>query len=244
MRSGAESHAGLRVAPPRSACARCGMRGQALCAAFDDPLLHELESVRIEQTLGAHATLFDEAEPASDFVMVVDGAVKLYKLLGDGRLQGLGFRFPGMLLGFEAGDVHHYGAETIVPSRVCRFPRRATERLRRLHPQLNERLLELAGLDLAEAQAQIVLLGRRTAEERLASFLLDIERLQVERGHAPSTIDLPMSRADMADYLGLTVETVSRSFSALRRAGVIALDGPTSVRVLDRLRMEQLAEPC
>jgi len=116
------------------------------------------------------------------------------------------------------------------------------DQLRVKIPSLNQRLLELAGEELAEAQRQIVLLGRRSAEERVASLLFDLQARQAALGRSASSIDLPMSRAEIGEYLGLTVETVSRTFTSLRVAKVIGLARPTHVTVLDQRRLAHLAE--
>lgn len=241
MRS-ALTEAEAKAPAKSSACSRCGLRDRALCAAFPNHALPELEAIRTEHDLPAHAPLYEEGEPAVELLAVTAGAVKLYKLLEDGRQQGLGFRFAGSLLGFEAGEVHGHSAETILPTRICRFPRRPMDQLRVKIPSLNQRLLELAGEELAEAQRQIVLLGRRSAEERVASLLFDLQARQAALGRSASSIDLPMSRAEIGEYLGLTVETVSRTFTSLRVAKVIGLARPTHVTVLDQRRLAHLAE--
>ncbi len=167
--------------------------------------------------------------------------MKLFKLLGDGRRQILGFRFAGDFLGLSAGTDYSYSAEALTDSKLCRFPRKKLDGLRERFPRLDRRLLSLSIDELTAAQEQLLLLGRKTAEERLVSFLILLSQGQVRRGLTPDPIILPMTRSDIADYLGLTIETVSRTFSGLKKKGLIELQDTTHVHLVDRDRLEEMA---
>lgn len=222
-------------------CAACDARERTVCAALEPQELAELARILTEAEVPAHGTLFREGEPAEHVMNITRGAVKLYRLLADGRRQILGFRFAGDFIGLTAGAEYAYSAEALTATRLCRFPRRRLEALRERLRRIDRRLLELSIDELVATQEHLVLLGRKDAEERLVSFLLLLGQAQVRRGEPGEPIVLPMSRGDIADYLGLTIETVSRTFTALRRRGVIALDDTTHVRVLDRAAAEALA---
>jgi CRP/FNR family transcriptional regulator len=173
---------------------------------------------------------------------MVEGAVKLYKLLPDGRRQITGFLFPGDFLGVALNQTYAYSAEAMTDVRLCRFPRQRMEGLLRDLPKLEHRLLERAGNELVAAQEQMLLLGRKTARERLASFLLSLSARAAKRGQPASPLNLPMSRADIADFLGLTTETVSRTFTQFKKAGVIGLPGQSLVELLQPDALAALAE--
>ncbi|MDD9928585.1 MAG: helix-turn-helix domain-containing protein [Rhodospirillaceae bacterium] len=126
--------------------------------------------------------------------------------------------------------------------KVCRFPRRKLESLLEELPHLEKRLLGLASNELAQAQDQMVMLGRKTAKEKLVSFLLRLSKRQEAVGAEASPVDLPMSRTDIADYLGLTTETVSRTFSNLKRSQTIRIEQGGRVALPDFEALEEIAE--
>ncbi|MGE0254876.1 MAG: cyclic nucleotide-binding domain-containing protein [Alphaproteobacteria bacterium] len=186
--------------------------------------------------------IFGEGEPAGALYNLTGGTVKLYKLLPDGRRQITGFLFPGDFLGLAMNEAYAHTAEAVGDVTLCRFPRGRFEGLLERLPRLEHRLLEMASNELAQAQDQMLLLGRKTATEKIASFLLLLSRRQAARGEPASPVRLPMGRADIADYLGLTVETVSRCFTALKTGGPIRLLTSSAVELRDRAALEALAE--
>lgn len=222
-------------------CASCDVRDRNFCAVLEPHEVAELTRILTEAQVPAHGTLFREGEPAEYVMNITRGAVKLYKLLADGRRQILGFRFAGDFIGLTAGPEYAYSVEALIETRVCRFSRRRLDALRERFSRVDKRLLELAIDELAATQEQLVLLGRKHAEEKLVSFLLLVGQAQVRRGEPGEPIALPMNRSDIADYLGLTIETVSRTFTSLRKRGLIALDDTTHVRVLSRTVLEDMA---
>lgn len=161
------------------------------------------------------------------------GTAKLYKLLSDGRLQITGFGQTGDFLGLAMSSTYAFSAEAITPVCVCRFSRRKLTVLLDDFPAMERRLLEVASNERVVAQAQMLLLGRKTARERVASFLL----AQRERARACygliETIDLPMTGGDIADHLGLTIETVGRTLTKLKKGGLIDLPNHSSVTLAD-----------
>jgi CRP/FNR family transcriptional regulator/CRP/FNR family nitrogen fixation transcriptional regulator len=181
--------------------------------------------------------IYGEGEEADFVYKIVSGAVRTYKLIGDGRRQINGFYLPGDLFGFERGDMHRLTAEAIVDTKVIMFRRRQLERLATTDVDVACQLWSMTAKSLQHAEAHMLLLGRRTALERVATFLMEMDS---RLGHTGS-IELSMSRRDIADYLGLTLETVSRSMSQLQSQRAVALAGARRL-VLDRGMMKTLVE--
>lgn len=223
-------------------CLTCPARRKTVCGAASAEALERLAGFSAPRHVAAGETFLTEGDPATHFFAVVAGSVKVFKLLPDGRRQVTGFLFQGGFLGLAFNDAYTYSAVALTDTTVCRMPRRQFESLIEAYPAMERRLLSMASNELAAAQEQMVLLGRKTAQERVASFLLGMIRRQEHLGRDGKAIRLTMTRADIADYLGLTTETVSRTFTGLRAAGYIELDGTTLVRVLDRPALQQIAE--
>jgi len=215
-----------------AACTACDARVLSLCRAIPDDHLDRLAAISVAVDVGPGGTFIEEGEPASSFFNITRGTVKLYKLLPDGRRQITGFLGVGDFLGLAVSDSYVFTAEALDAVRVCRFPRRRLNEVLDDFPALERKLLEIASHELVAAQEQMLLLGRKTALERLASFLLS----RADRADALGRrgIPLAMTRTDIADYLGLTIETVSRLMSRLRRERVIALPEAHGFAVLDR----------
>lgn len=224
-----------------NACKNCSTRPQGLCAAIKAESLSRFSLAHTSQDIEVGKTFLNEGDPATHFFTVTEGTVKLFKLLSDGRRAVTGFLFPGDLFGFSDADKYNYSAEAVTPVSLCRFPRRQLDRMYADFPGLESQLLKLVTRELAAAQNQMVLLGRKTAHERAASLLLSLVRRQGRSGRSSGWIELPMTRTDIADYLGLTTETVSRVFTVLKGSGCIALAGG-KVRVADAEALADLAD--
>lgn len=216
--------------PSASTCLHCDTRAKAFCRAVADESIEALAAITTTVDLREHTALFYEGDDARHAFTVKSGMIKLFKLLSDGRRQVTGFLLPGDFLGLAFGGHYVYSAEAVVASRLCRFERGRLDTLMSVRPAIEKELLGRATHELAVAQDQMVLLGRKNAIERLASFLVALARRSGRGAPGELRLPLPMGRADIADYLGLTVETVSRSFTALRKAGRIEL--PSSGVVL------------
>jgi len=225
--------------PP--ACAVCGVRSLTVCAPLDNEALVSLDAIATRLTVKAGQGIFDEGEPARHVFNVTEGASKIFKLLPDGRRQVTGFLFAGDFLGLASGEAYAYSAEAVTETRLCRFGRRDLDRMLERYPLMERRLLEIAGHELAEAQEQMLLLGRKTAAERIASFLVVLSRRAKAGGRTTNPVHLPMSRSDIADYLGLTTETVSRTFTKLKIGGLIELRPAGLVRLVDEEALGELA---
>ncbi len=208
-------------APSPQRCAQCSARPFSICAAVPDADLTRLEALARTMRLERGETLFHEGEPATGVYNITSGAVRLSKLLADGRRQVLGFAFAGDFLGLERAAVQPWTAEALEPVTACQFDRRRFDALIAERRELETALLARASQALALANAQILLLGRKTALERVASFLDRLPDSDPARRGGGGLIRLPMTRSDIADYLGLTLETVSRTLSRLKSQGVL-----------------------
>jgi CRP/FNR family transcriptional regulator len=217
---------------PGQHCLKCGARSASVCQVMAEPDLSRLGEAAVRMEIPRGQTFIAEGEPAVDFFNVTSGTAKLYKLLPDGRQQITGFATIGHFLGLAVSRNYAFSAEAIEPLLVCRFSRPKLRTVLEDFPALEHKLLETACNELATAQEQMLLLGRKTARERVASFLF--ARLQQANPcHETTRIHLPMTRGEVADYLGLTIETVSRTFSKFKAERKIATPSNDIVDVLD-----------
>lgn len=177
-------------------------------------------------------TIIVEGDPIRHCYRVLHGGVRLYKAIADGRRQVIDFLVAGDSFGLIGRRRYRYSVEAISTTTLVRHPRIRVDDVVESDPLMVQRLFELACVELERAQRQMLLLGRKSADEKIASFLLGLAERLGKSENDP--LHLPMSRQDMADYLGLTIETVSRTFSRLRREGLIELATPHDV-VLTRL---------
>lgn len=223
-------------------CATCDVRHLSICGALSMDETSELAKIVSVVEHDPHDPITSEGEPAEYLFNVTAGAVGLHKLLPDGRRQITGFLFPGDFLGIAMNEAYAYSAEAVGHVRVCRFPRRKLEALLDKYPALERRLLGVASNELVQAQDQMLLLGRKSAKEKLCSFLLRLSKRSSDRGGPATPVLVPMSRADIGDYLGLTTETVSRNFTQLKTAGVIQLREQGTVHIPDLDRLRDMAE--
>jgi CRP/FNR family transcriptional regulator len=232
-----------KPAPPGSdnPCAACSVRVLSLCDALDEGDLPRLAAISSSISVRPHHSFVTEGDPADYLFNLTDGAVKLYKLLPDGRQQITGFLFPGDFLGLPASGRYAYSAEAITDVTFCRFDRKKLDQLLEDFPRMERRLLGIASNELAAAQDQMLLLGRKTAREKVASFLLMLARRGGQPGTPAAPLLLPMTRTDIADYLGLTIETVSRTLTRFRKEGLIALPALDRIVLTDKPGLERLA---
>jgi CRP/FNR family transcriptional regulator, anaerobic regulatory protein len=181
--------------------------------------------------------VFAEGDPATHLYQVETGAVALYKVLCDGRRQVLGFAYPGDFIGLGAQGEYVINAQAIKPTRLRCLPLSALSQIARQDPRLGFRLYEALASELAATRELLLTTGQRSASERLIAFLLALSRRNERKGQDAKVFDLPMTRTDIADFLGLTIETVSRTFTKLRMLGLIELPQASRVRLLDIERL-------
>lgn len=224
-----------------NACEQCTVRHRAICSAVEFDHIDELDAIVGHRDLTAGRTVFDEGDEADTVYNISAGAVRLFKLLPDGRRQITGFLRSGDFLGLSSHGVYAYSAEAMTAVSLCVFRIRDLNRLFDAFPKVRERLLEKANDELAAAQEQMLLLGRKTARERLVSFLLLMAERARRRGAPANPVSLPMTRSHIADYLGLTVETVSRAMTQLRSVGLVVLVEAHKVELRDVAALRAIA---
>jgi CRP/FNR family transcriptional regulator len=221
-------------ASPRTQWAANGRWGQRAA----DPL----DAIATPAALERDQPLFREGESADNVFEVTSGTIRVFKLLPDGRRQIIGFLEAGDFLGLSFNENYLYTAEAVTPASVRRFSRRRLDALIDENQEVRRRLMAITANELLTAQDQMVLLGRKSAKEKLCTFLMGLSRKAARRGLSDTRITMPMGRADIADYLGLTIETVSRTITCLKTAGLIRLLENHKVELADVDAITELAD--
>ena len=208
------------------------------CAAPDHfcALTGHAGLVATEFSYSKDEEIYGEDEPAEYVYQVIRGAVRTYKLLSDGRRQIGAFLLPGDVFGLESGTAHRLAAEAIIDTTVRLVKRRSLEQAAGVDVQVARHLWTMTTGDLRHAEDHMLLLGRKNALERVANFLLEMDRRLAVAG----LMALPMCRRDIGDYLGLTLETVSRALSQLHNEGVLGFSGARQIVLRNRQRLRNM----
>lgn len=223
-------------------CQSCEARHRGVCGALDPQQLVALSKTSSKRNVPAGIELVGDAEPVESYANVLSGVVKLTKTLSDGRQQIVGLQFAPDFLGRPFKAESELNAESATGVSLCSFPKAVVERMMKESPGLEHRLLRQTLKELDEAREWMVTLGRKTASEKVASFLLLIARNIDPTSDAGSAVfDLPLTRSDIADFLGLTIETVSRQLTKLRADGVVRIENNRQVTVNDMARLQRWA---
>ena len=196
-----------------------------------------LGALGLAMSFGRNMEIYAEGEPAGHVYKVVSGVVRISKLLSDGRRQISAFHTPGDMFGFEPDELHHVSAEAVVPVKVIAYKWQSLLAAGCRSASLVRDLLNLTMVGLRDTQEHLLLLGRKNALERVAAFLLYMSK----RTKTGSVVELAMPRHDIADYLGLTLETVSRMFAELKERGAIRLEGARRVHLIDTERLAAIS---
>ena len=228
-------------------CDHCPVRHHSVCGAMDEVQIRKLAQIAHRKKIPAGQTIISDEEPVDFFANVISGAVKLTKTLPDGRQQIVGLLFAPDFLGRAYSKNNPYTAEAATEVEICAFPNAAFERLVGEFPGLQARLFQHTLDELDAARDWMLLLGRKTAEEKVASFLYMLARRSLMTGcqhKSPldvAAFELPLTRADMADYLGLTIETVSRQLTRLKTSNVVRFSTNRLIMVPDLTRLAKTA---
>jgi CRP/FNR family transcriptional regulator len=222
-------------------CRSCEARHRGICGALNPEELRNLAAYTHKAHHDAGSELIGEATPIDSYANVMKGVVKLTKGLEDGRQQVVGLQFAPDFLGRLFGRESTIGAEAASDVDLCVVPRTALEQMIAETPALEHRLMQQTLRELDEARDWMVTLGRKSAEEKVASFLLLIATHADPTGGGPVSFDLPLTRTDIGDFLGLTIETVSRQLTRLKQKGAIRLSSLRHVEVPDLGRLRELA---
>ncbi len=229
-----------------SSCETCVVRNRAICAGLDDKELVALNSMGRRRNVSAGEPLIWEADDSLVVANVIEGVLKLTTSTEDGREQIVGVAYPSDFIGRPFGQTSRASVVALTDARVCVFARNDFDRFAREHPELEHKLLERTLAELDRTRSWMMLLGRKTASEKIATFLLEMAERFGDQGCAPVLMPaqrfaLPFSRQQVADLLGLTIETVSRQFTRLKQDGVIGLPSRREVEVIDRRALQALA---
>ncbi|MGV6849548.1 MAG: transcriptional regulator FnrL [Marinibacterium sp.] len=218
-------------------CADCPIRYRAVCSRCETDELEALNRIKFYKTFQAGQTIAIRGEPLSTVASIVSGTATLTRSIEDGRTQLVGLLLPSDFIGRPGRETAQYDVTAVTELTLCCFHRKPFEDLLEQMPHVRERLLEMALDELDAARDWMLLLGRKTARERIASLLALIVRRSVRPdgeilGDA-NRIELPITRETMANYLGLTIETVSRQLTRLRKDGIISLEGKRTILIPD-----------
>ncbi len=228
----------LNNAGYRNGIAEHGPANFAVAQSGQLDAMMALEEIGVRLNFARNQEIYIESDGADCWYKVISGAVRICKLLADGRRCIAEFCFSGDCFGLDSASIRTFSAEAVSEAIVMRLPRKATEQLADRNPSLARLLRDTMLRDLTNAHSRMLMLGRMTAPERVAAFLLEM----FDRRDTTRNLSLPMSRNDIADYLGLTIETVCRLLSAFKREGAIAIPNAHQVELHDRAALEAIAE--
>ncbi len=226
-------------------CAQCAIRHSSLCSALSSDELNNLNAIARRKVLTPGQPFLLEGDTSRDFANVTSGVAKLVCGAEDGRNQIVGLLFASDFIYGSLGTTpptSPHSIEAVSDLELCIFPRKPFEELLHDYPSLEFKLLRLALDELETAREWMVLLGRKTAEERVASFFVYVTQKMKKLGCQGTTdFDLPISRSDIADYIGLTLETVSRQTTRLKKDGVITFEGTKRLTHVDEEELKRRA---
>ncbi len=229
-------------------CEECTARHKGICGALTPDELIELNKISRQKTFESGLTLVADEEEFPYFANVLSGVVKLSKTLPDGRQQIVGLQFAPDFMGRPFHSESRLSVETASSVKLCTIPRKGFEKMLAEIPQLQQRLFRQTLIELDESREWQVTLGRKTAGEKVSSFLHMIARHIAgpqetpEETEIPVSFDIPLTRADMADFLGLTIETVSRQLSKLKKQGIISISHTRHIEILDMDLLEEASQ--
>jgi CRP/FNR family transcriptional regulator len=232
------------VHPVSLQCGDCPIRHRAVCARCETDEIEQLEEIKYYRSFEAGQTVIWAGDKMDFVASVVTGIATLTQTLEDGRTQMVGLLLPSDFVGRPGRESAAYNVTATTDILMCCFRRMPFEEMMERTPHIAQRLLQMTLDELDAAREWMLLLGRKTAREKIASLLSIVARrdasIKLRNATGRMTFDLPLTREAMADYLGLTLETVSRQISALKRDGVIELEGKRHVTVpdMDRLMLE------
>jgi len=229
-----------------TSCDSCLVRNRAICAVLDGQELQALNRIGRTKTISAGQALMWEGDDSLMVANVIDGVFKLSTGMGDGREQIVGIVYPADFIGRPFGAQSQHTVTAMTDARVCTFTRSDFDAFARQHPELEHKLLQRTLTELDRARHWMLLLGRKSAPEKVATFLLEMSERLVDRTCAPAggpmeQFTLPFGRQQIADILGLTIETVSRQLTRLRNDGYIDLPSRRDIIIKNRDGLTHMA---
>ena len=227
-------------------CSQCVVRNRAICAGLEPDELDALGQLGRKQRVTKGQTVVWEGDDSVVVANVIEGVLKVSMSISDGREQIVGLVFASDFIGRPFGQQNLYSVTALTDAELCIFPRSTFDSFARQHPELEHKLLRRTLTELDRAHEWMLLLGKKTATERIATLLLEMSARLGETGCSADKSDLdsfelPLDRQQMGDVLGLTIETVSRQLSLLKAGGVINLPDRRTVAIQDRVRLQDLS---
>lgn len=230
----------------QSHCQTCSLNSLCLPVSLQDDEVERLDDI-VEKSRPLHKgdVLFRQGEPLKSIFAIRAGSLKTYTLTHDGEEQINGFYFPGELVGLAAIDDGHYpmSAKLMETTTVCEIPYERLDDLLGQMPELRRSMMRSLGREIRDDQQMLMLLSRKTAEQRIATFLLKLSSRYQARGYSATQFRLSMSRNEIGNYLGLAVETVSRIFTRFASAGLVRVEGK-EIELLDLPAMNEASGDC
>lgn len=217
----------------RDGCGKCPIRHRAICARCDDEELSRLENTKSYANFDAGQPIIWRGDELTHFSSLVTGLASLSRTLEDGRTQIVGLLLPSDFIGRPGREFVDFDVTAVTNVTLCRFERKPFEALVHEIPHVSQRVMEMALDELNAAREWMVLLGRKTAREKIATFVEMIVRRDTVPLHGPQEHVLPLTREEIADFLGLTLETVSRQLSVMKKEGIIAFSDRRSFSIKD-----------
>ncbi|KMW60080.1 cAMP-binding protein [Candidatus Rhodobacter oscarellae] len=217
----------------REKCGDCPIRHRAICARCDEDELLVLEGMKSYQTFEAGQPIIWRGDDLTHFASLVTGIASLTRTLEDGRTQMVGLLLPSDFIGRPGRETVEFDVTAVTDVTLCRFQRRPFEGLVERVPHISQRMMEMALDELNAAREWMVLLGRKTAREKIATFLQMIVRRETVPSQNVQDHKLPLTREEIANFLGLTLETISRQLSALKKEGVVEFIDRRHFRIKD-----------
>jgi len=230
-----------------SDCNTCVVRNRAICAALDESEIRVLSTIGRRKVLTAGDPLLWEGDDSLLVANVIDGMLKLTNSTEDGREQIVGVVYPSDFIGRPFGKTTNHSVTALTDAEVCVFGRSDFDRFAGAHPALEHKLLQRTLEELDRTRSWMLLLARKSAEEKVATFLLEMSTRLLDATCAGphdgplDLFELPFSRQQIGDILGVTIETVSRQMTRLKRDGILDLPNRRSVKILDRDALEAMA---
>ena len=226
----------------KTRCSLCKIRSYSFCRCLNDDQLEIFSKVSFEKKFTDKENIFLQNDPSRHLYNITEGNVKIYQLLDDGRIQIIGFLYPGDFFGTYKNNKYNYSAEAIGNLRVCVFDQRVLDKYMDQNPILAKELLNETSYELTLAQDRMTVMGRLNAIEKIAIFLINISNQRKRIGWQSNPISLSMARQDIADYLGLTIETVSREISKLKTSNIIKIISSKQLFINDIEKLKQISK--
>jgi len=226
----------------KTRCSLCKIRSYSFCRCLNDDQLEIFSKVSFEKKFTDKENIFLQNDSSTHLYNITEGNVKIYQLLDDGRIQIIGFLYPGDFFGTYKNNKYNYSAEAIGNLRVCVFDQRILDKYMDQNPILAKELLNQTSYELTLAQDRMTVMGRLNAIEKISIFFINISNQRKRIGWQSNPISLSMARQDIADYLGLTIETVSREISKLKTSNIIKIISSKQLFINDIEKLKQISK--